>query len=339
VVLWRAQAATATPLVFLDIAAGYGMVYACNVPAPPSRAGLACAFDAHTGARAWQRHAVQLQPQAAGPGAMFWSTNTPEGDAEIVASGAATGSTLWSFNSRQPNISACYAGGTMIASSYGALTALDARTGRRAWASKPTSYFASVATERDTVYASGYASSGGAEPDWQLVAIHASTGAQRWRFTGITSELLGLAAGDGVVCGTQDQFHRPTTIFAVDASDGRRLWQADSNTVVQAISSGFVISWDLASLTSGRMTLHAHHASSGAPAWHRTLAANVEFLTSDSRALYAGGANDNLVAALAADTGKTQWTHRLSAPAQAATAVGNALYVIDADATVYAIQA
>ena len=62
-------------------------------------------------------------------------------------------------------------------------------------------------------------------------------------------------------------------------------------------------------------------------------------MTSDSRAVYAGGASDNLVTALAAGTGMTLWTHRLSAPAEAATALGNALYVINADATVYAIQA
>src|SRR5262249_36096926 len=80
--LWRAQVATATPFAVLDVAAGYGMVYACNVPAPPSGAGLACAFDAHTGARAWQRPAVQLQPGAGGPGAGVWGAGTPRGKRE-----------------------------------------------------------------------------------------------------------------------------------------------------------------------------------------------------------------------------------------------------------------
>jgi outer membrane protein assembly factor BamB len=60
---------------------------------------------------------------------------------------------------------------------------------------------------------------------------------------------------------------------------------------------------------------------------------------SDGRALYAGGASDNLITALAASTGKTLWTHRLSAPAQDATATDDVLYVIDANATVHAIQA
>jgi outer membrane protein assembly factor BamB len=62
-------------------------------------------------------------------------------------------------------------------------------------------------------------------------------------------------------------------------------------------------------------------------------------MTSDSRAVYAGGAGDSLVTALAAGTGRTLWAHRLGAPAYAAAAAGDALYVIDADATVYAIQA
>jgi outer membrane protein assembly factor BamB len=67
--------------------------------------------------------------------------------------------------------------------------------------------------------------------------------------------------------------------------------------------------------------------------------AGVSVQASGSKSVYVGGASDNLITALAADTGRTLWTHRLSAPADAAAAAGNALYVIDADATVYAIQA
>ena len=52
-----------------------------------------------------------------------------------------------------------------------------------------------------------------------------------------------------------------------------------------------------------------------------------------------GDGRDNLITALAAGTGKTAWTYRLGAPAQAAAAAGDALYVIDGNAEVYAIQA
>jgi len=55
---------------------------------------------------------------------------------------------VWRFDSGQPNLDACYTGGTVIVNSYGILTALDARTGRRAWASKPPRYFGSMAAER-----------------------------------------------------------------------------------------------------------------------------------------------------------------------------------------------
>jgi len=345
-VLWRAQAGTATQLTSLDLVAGYGMVYACNTPGSGSGAGRVYAFDAGTGARAWQLSGELPQPQAAGPGAVFWITiiqaGPPAGSADIVASGAAAGSTLWSFDTGRPNSSAYYADGMVIVNDYGTVTALDAGTGRRAWTSKPTSYFAMVAAEGDTLYASGYGSAGGAAADWQLVAMNASTGAQRWRFTAFTGELFGLAAGNGVVCGTwSPPPNGPYATFTVDAFDGRRLWQADSNTAVavQAISGGFVISLNLAALTGSRTTLYARHVSSGAPAWHRTLAANVRSLTSDGEALYTGGARDNRITALAASTGKTLWTCRMGAPAQAAAAAGDVLYVIDANAGVYAIQA
>jgi outer membrane protein assembly factor BamB len=271
-----------------------------------------------------------------GPGAVFWSTDSLEGIAGIAASRAATGSTLWRFNCRQPGVDAWYAGGIVLANNDGILTALDARTGRRVWGTKPSSYVDSVVAERGTFYVSGYPDISG-EPGWQIAAIHPSTGARRWS-TGINSGLLGLAVGDGVVCGTEDQNHRTLRIFAVDASDGRMLWQRNSNSSVQAISGGFVITVNLGSLTGSPTTLRARHASSGAQAWHRTMA-GVSVQASGSKSVYVGGASDNLITALAADTGRTLWTHRLSAPADAAAAAGNALYVIDADATVYAIQA
>ena len=44
---------------------------------------------------------------------------------------------VWRFDSGQPNLDTCYTGGTLLLNSYGILTVLDARTGRRAWASKP----------------------------------------------------------------------------------------------------------------------------------------------------------------------------------------------------------
>lgn len=46
-----------------------------------------------------------------------------------------------------------------------------------------------------------------------------------------------------------------------------------------------------------------------------------------------------MITALASGTGKALWSCRLGAPAQAAAAAADALYVIDANATVYAIQA
>jgi outer membrane protein assembly factor BamB len=347
-VLWRAQAGTSAQQGDLDVTAGYGMVYAGNTIFPASGpslvSSLVCAFDADTGTRAWQLSTGYAQLQAVGPGALFWTTTVGAhpltGAYEIVASDAATGGTLWSFGASQAgaNASACYTAGVVIVNHYaGTLTALDARTGRRAWSSPPASYLATATTEGDTVYASGYTYREGFTSSWRLVAMEASTGVQRWRFTGFTGQLLSFAASDGVVGGSPSTLNGAATMFAVNASDGRRRWQTASDTELQAISGGFVISTDLAATPAGPQTLYARHARSGAGAWHRTLAANVQVMTYDDNALYVGGASDNLITALAAGTGNTLWTRRLGAPAQAAAISEGVLYVIDANATVSAI--
>jgi outer membrane protein assembly factor BamB len=343
-VLWRAQAGTAARLGTLAVAAGYGMVYASNTPY--GKPGRVCAFDSATGARSWQSGSElsQLQTQAAGPAAVFSNANIQSGQSgwavEIVAWGAATGSALWRFNSGQLSALASYADGMVIVNSYGTLTALDARTGSRAWTSQVPDYFVFEVTDSGAVYASGNVSDGQGEArGWQLAALTTSTGAQRWRLTDGTSVLLGLAAGEGVVCASQFPAHGLSSIFAVDASDGRRLWQAHSNMDlgVQTISGGVVIGSDILGPVSGP-TLYARHVTSGAPAWHRTLADNAMLLTADSEVLYAGGGPDNPITALAASTGKTLWTSRIGAYAVAAAVNEGVLYVIDANATVYAIQ-
>jgi outer membrane protein assembly factor BamB len=342
-VLWQAHAGTATQMEFLDIVAGYGMVYACNAPA--TGATSVCAFDADTGARAWQLNSDLYQLAAAGPGAVFLGVTVPGSGftaaVGIVALGAANGGTLWSFNSGQPNASISYSDGMVITNSYGSVTALDARTGRLAWGSGPNSYVPTVLAEGGTVYAAGYASGNGGMPGpWQFFAMNISTGTGRWRFTGFSGVLSGLAVSDGVVCGSQWPAIQPPSMFALDASDGHRLWRASSNTAVEVINGGCVISTDLGAQTDdGPTRLYARHLSSGASVWHRTLGKNVQLMTSQGGALYAGGGRDNLITALAAGTGKELWACRLSAPAFAAAATGGVLYVIDANATVSAIRA
>ena len=103
-VRWRAQAGAATPLVFLDIAAGYGMVYAFNVMSPPSEASLVCAFHAGTGSRAWHGQHGQVQPEVVGPGAVFWSTITDAGTTQATGPARLTGS--WTRCTPRPERSA-----------------------------------------------------------------------------------------------------------------------------------------------------------------------------------------------------------------------------------------
>jgi outer membrane protein assembly factor BamB len=284
-VLWRAQAGTATPSAFLDIVAGYGMVYASNLDG--TGANLICAFDAGTGARAWQLSGPVWQMYTAAPGAVFWSTVAPggqfaSGQQVLVASSAAGGTRLWSFHSGWPNISVSDTAGAALVGGYGTLTGLDARTGRRTWGTGPATYIQQVAVDNGTAYATGYDSPGmHPGPSW-VAALDPATGIRRWRLTGsLNGEFLSLAAGNGVVCGSESISSVAPT-YALEASDGRELWQADTNSAVQAVSGGYVISSDTP--FHGSTTLYGRRLSSGAPAWHRTLAADVSFMTCDNQA-------------------------------------------------------
>jgi outer membrane protein assembly factor BamB len=338
-VWWRAQAEQAARLGTWGVVAGYGMVYASVTPY--GEPGLICAFDADTGARSWQSggQLSQLQTQAAGPGAVFCNANVQVGSAwtaEIVARSAADGGTLWRYDSGQLNALASYSSGMVLVGSYGILTALDARTGHPAWTTGTRQQsFLALAVAGDTVYA---VDNGRAGPR-PLVAMDTATGAHRWQFTGISGAIFYLTTGDGVLCATQFPTDGVSSTFAVDASDGRMLWQARSDAAAQVISGGNVISWSLTAPVSGPTAIYARHAASGTPAWHRTVPEYNDFLTSDGRALYFGGTADNLVTAYATSTGNPLWSCRTRASAWAAAATGDALYVIDADATVTAIQA
>jgi outer membrane protein assembly factor BamB len=343
-VLWQAQAGTATPLAYLDIVAGYGMVYASNLHGTDTNAGLICAFDAGTGSRAWQLSGQIWQMYAAAPDAVLWSTIAPggawaTGQQVLAASSAASGRRMWSFYSGWPNISVSYTAGAALVGAYGTLTGLDARTGRRAWGTGSAIYIQELAVTSGTAYATGYDSPGmHPGPSW-IAAMDPATGAQRWRLTGSTSsELLSLAAGNGVVCGSESysSFDELLPTYALDASDGRKLWQVDTNSAVQAVSGGYLISADTPA--RGPTVLYGLRLSSGALAWHQALAPDVTFMTCDNQALYTGGPG-NLIAALAAGTGKPLWSCRLGAPASAAATADGILYVSDTNATVYAIQA
>jgi outer membrane protein assembly factor BamB len=341
-VLWRAQAGTATPSAFLDIVAGYGMAYASNLYSNGTGAGLICAFNAGTGATAWQQVGQIWLMYTAAPGAVLWSTVGPggawdTGQQVLVASSAAAGRRLWSFHSGWPNISVSYTAGAALVGAYGTLTGLDGRTGRPAWGTGSAAYIEQLVVGTDTAYATGYDTPGfHPGPSW-IAAMDPMTGARRWRLTGsLGIQTSNLAAGNGVVCGSEAYSTSASPTYALDASDGRRLWQVDTNSAAQAVSGGYLIS--AYTPFRGPTVLYGFRLSSGAPAWHQALAPDGNLLTNDNHALYTGGAG-NLITALAASTGKPLWSCRLGAPASAAAAADGALYVIDTNATVYAIQA
>ena len=341
--IWRAQVAASTDEPVL-ITAG-GLVYAGSSAAANGDART-YAISAATGRLAWRTSgSAGPRPYAASPDAVFGFAVTRGGATDVVATSAASGHTLWTHDAG-PLLNnakvgwltyggglAYVAAGTTENNTAGQPTvrALDARTGRRVWAStlgtgpqEPTLAAGVLYTPDDP---SGLASSG------RVVALHASTGARRW-----TSALVPGAPGlmvvtGGVVCGTALTATAGASIFGLDSGTGRRLWQRKFGALTVGATDGMVF---LAPLSVGApATLSAWHARTGRTAWSRTFPAG-------GTAGAAGGvlylASGRTLTALAPATGSTRWSYQLGATVADVAVSGNVVYALDAHGGVYALR-
>ena len=204
--------------------------------------------------------------------------------------------------------------------------ALDARTGRRAWAitigtgpQAPT-LVGGVLYTPDATLSTG-----------RVVALHASTGARRW-----TSAELGgipglLLVTGGAVCGAA-LTTSGGSVFALDSATGRRLWHREAGGLPMAATDGMVF---LMPLSAGQATLTAWHARSGQQAWTRTVPAGAFAVASGSVLFVAAG---RTLTALAAATGRTLWSYQLGADVADVAAGSDVVYALDEHGGVYALR-
>jgi eukaryotic-like serine/threonine-protein kinase len=309
------------------------------------------AFDAATGRRLWQTPGSSgPYPYAASASAVFGFTVTPRtGMTYVSASDAATGRTLWTHDAGQVLDSAkvgwmIYAGGlvyiaagTTDDSTAGqpAVRALDARTGRRVWQAFAGSAPQEPPVAGGLVYVTD--SGGGISGPGYLVALDAATGARRWRSGDLGGPVFPPVVAGSVVCCTGVGLSKSDT-FGLDGRTGREIWHAPVSGLASIGTEDvvFLLGFQFFSQASS-FTISALHASTGALAWTRKYSGGPALAVAGG-VLYLGYGTST-VQAIAAATGHALWTHKLRAGPAALAVGGSAVYALDANGGVYALQA
>jgi outer membrane protein assembly factor BamB len=340
--IWRAQVAASTDEPVL-ITAG-GLVYA-GISGAANGDARTFAITAATGRLAWRTPgSAGPRPYAASPGAVFGFTVTRGGATDVVATSAASGHTLWTHDAgpllNNAKVGWLTYGGGLVYVAAGTtenntagqptVRALDARTGRRAWAvtlgtgpQEPT-LAGGVLYTPDV--SSALASTG------RVAALQASTGARRWTSASLAGMPGLLVVTGGAVCGTALTATAGASIFGLDSGTGRRLWERESGAVTIGGTDGMVF---LMPLSAGQTTLSAWHARSGRTAWSRTVPAGAAAVAAGSVLYLASG---RTLTALVPATGSVRWTYQLGAAVVDMTASSNAVYALDAHGGVSALR-
>jgi outer membrane protein assembly factor BamB len=335
--IWRAETGAGTGMTLV---AADAMVYAGTSVQTDGNC-LTYAFDAPSGYRVWRTPGTAGPlPYAAGAGAVYGFELTGSDHAtSVVASGAASGRTLWTYDAgpmldnagvgflTYAGNSVYIAGGTTDNNDAAVHTvaAVDAQTGRRRWAVSLTDSSQQPAVADGVVYASTISS---------VVALNAATGKRMWKYTGVDGNGGALVAVDRTVFGSDT-----TQCFALDGATGARLWRTDLSTLPIAATGGIVLFESLAAGETGsdtQSTVWARHARSGALAWKQTFD-GVPALAAGG-VLYIAG-NDRRLLAIATATGKTAWSYRLADAVAGVAADGGVVYAGDTKGAIYAIGA
>ena len=336
--IWRAQVAASTDEPVL-VAAG-GLVYA-GISGAADGDARTYAIHAATGRPAWRTPGpAGPRPYAASSGAVFGFAVTGGGATDVVATSAASGQTLWTHDAGPLLDNAkvgwlAYAGGLVYVATgttenntagQPTVRALDARSGRRAWAVTIGTGPQAPTLAGGVLYTPDATLSTG-----RVVALRASTGTRRW-----TSAELGgipglLLVTSNAVCGSA-LTTSGGSIFALDSATGRRLWHREAAGLPMAATDGMVF---LMPLSASQATLTAWHARSGQQAWTRTVPAGAFAVASGSVAYLAAG---RTLTAVAASTGRTLWSYQLGADVADVAAGGDVVYALDEHGGVYALR-
>jgi outer membrane protein assembly factor BamB len=206
------------------------------------------AVHAATGQKAWTQYGDSAGPPfAAGPGAVYCTALRG-----VTALSTATGKVLWTtqvglMNVGPSPVAGLYDSGTVYTSVQagetveGTAVALDARTGRRKW-TELTPWPATAMAVADGVFYVGCPVQHTARIA-ELTALDGATGKRRWT-TPLDTIPSQLAVTDGVVVASTALLNgspKTFSVFALDASTGRKLWQFENKGTQAMVAADGVV--------------------------------------------------------------------------------------------------
>lgn len=252
----------------------------------------------------WRHGSPQLTIRtrpAVSNGLVYVSTRHDETGPALSAMDAATGQTRWRFpTAPHPHTAPRVHGATVyFATADGRAYAVDAALGQLVW-SRPCEGRIEhpVATDgRRVIVSAGR----------RLVAMSARTGELLWELEAGQSAGAAVLDGDRVVALLRDHEHGRGRLVALDAGNGRVLWQHDMTVVsldAPAITDGTVYA-----VGRSRQTLRAVDAEAGTLRWTLEMPAPVAHRpVVDDAMLYLVGRDDGHLRAVDLAQRELSWT-------------------------------
>jgi outer membrane protein assembly factor BamB len=271
--------------------------------------GDVVALDSGSGERRWREsvgEGVEYAPAAAGGGVYV------AGDASVVALDASNGGERWTVETEYPVRGSPFATGDGVY--VGALNENAGRTSTGDGTETPTPY------PTDTY---GYGA--------VLRSLAPGDGSERWRTTltgkwyftsGVPSIRFGVV-GDRVLVGVQ------STLAALDAADGDRLWTARYDGVGFAVAEGVVSTGTRGAAVDDGSTRWVYDPGQGNVGSSPAVVDNTLYVGSDDSRCYA----------LAANSGAVEWSAQTDGLVRSSPAVDDeAVYAGSIEGTLYAFD-
>jgi outer membrane protein assembly factor BamB len=243
-------------------------------------------------------------------------------DPTVIALDAADGTERWQYRVSDEDyggVNGLAAGdGAVYAGGIHGLVALEATDGSVRWeyvVDGPDSpnpqwggFFSPVAIG-GSVYGATRVDDVAGKSTFQLVALDAATGAERWALP-LSSEQMGAPVSDGTLVVVEyytleDDLRWPN-LGAFDALTGESRWVAEIRDVEKWPTSRPVVTADLVYLGDQSGDVVARSAIDGSREWRTNVGANVETLTAVDGTVYVTTPLSE-VHALNANTGKKRW--------------------------------
>jgi outer membrane protein assembly factor BamB len=227
-------------------------------------AGDVVALDIRDGSRRWRfLTAGEVRSSAAIVDGVVYIGS---GDGNLYALDLATGAKRWAFDAggavtRSP---AVYGGVVFVGAAGGTFSAVDTARGTLRWqkALGPGQIASPAVADGLVVAASGLDDS---TAPHILFGLDALTGAERWRFSAPSGQLLVIGAlGDGSVFAASGDGN----VYAVDAATGTLQWTFDAHGTlgsVDALAGGVLY------LAGGDRAVYAVDARTGAEIWRQAV--------------------------------------------------------------------